>query len=147
MLTTCSLSIVAAMAHRRHLSIVLGGLGLIGLGTILFTRLPAASGLAKLLWTVFLIVLPIGLLGPVWMAWRWSAMACVIYGTIGLALDLATLVRIATQPDGEMFVAVVSGLSGLANFFLILFGGRSFLHFPPEFFPPGSHPPNPLTPS
>lgn len=65
---------------------MLGGLGLIGLGTILFTLHPAASGLAKLLWTVFLILFPIGLIGPVWMTWRWSAMSCIIYGTIGLAL-------------------------------------------------------------
>jgi hypothetical protein len=80
------------------------------------------------------------------MAWRWSAMACVIYGTIGLALDLATLVSIAPHLDGELSTAALSGLSGLANFFLILFGGRSFLHLPSKLSPPGSHPPNPPTP-
>jgi len=122
---------------------MLAGLGLIGLGTLLLTHSPVASSPAKVIWTVFLILLPIGLIGPVWMAWRWSAMACVIYGTIGLALDLATLASIAPYLDGEMSTAMLSGMSGLANFFLILLGGRSFLHLPSESSPPESHPPNP----
>ena len=125
---------------------VLGGLGLIGLQTILLTQAPLAIGLSQALWIVFLILLPLGLIGPVWMAWRWSAMACVIYGTIGLALDLATLVSIAPHLDEEIATAALSGLSGLANFFLILFGGRSFLHLPSKVSPPESHPPNPPSP-
>ena len=122
---------------------MLAGLGLIGLGTLLLTHSPVASSPAKVIWTVFLILLPIGLIGPVWMAWRWSAMACAIYGTIGLALDLATLVSIASHLDGETSTAALSGISGLANFFLILLGGRSFLHLPSELSPPGARPPNP----
>lgn len=139
-------SIVDRMPHRGHLSIVLGGLGLIGLQTILLTQSSLTTGLSRTLWIVFLILIPLGLIGPVWMAWRWSAMACVIYGTIGLALDLATLVSIAPHLDGEMSAAALSGMSGLANFFLILLGGRSFLHLPSELSPPGSHPPNPPSP-
>lgn len=134
------------MPHRVHLSTVLGGLGLIGLQTILLTHAPFAMGLSRALWIVFLILIPLGLIGPVWMAWRWSAMACVVYGTIGLALDLATLVSIAPHLDEEMATAALSGFSGLANFFLILFGGRSFLQLPSEVSPPGSHPPNPPSP-
>jgi hypothetical protein len=134
------------MRHRVHLSIVLGGLGLIGLQTILVTPAPLAMSLTQALWIVFLILLPLGLIGPVWMDWRWSAMACVIYGTISLALDLATLVSIAPHLDGEMSTAALSGLSGLANFFLILLGGRAFLHLPSELSPPGSLPPNPPSP-
>ena len=134
------------MPYRLHLAIVLAGLGLIGLGTLLLTHSPAASAPTKVIWTVFLILLPIGLIGSVWMAWRWSAMACVVYGTIGLALDLATLVSIATHPDGEMLPVALSGLSGFANFFLIVLGGRSFLHLSPTLSPPGSRPPNPQTP-
>jgi len=134
------------MPHRVHLSTVLGGLGLIGLQTILLTHASFAMGLSRALWIVFLILIPLGLIGPVWMAWRWSAMACVVYGTIGLALDLATLVSIAPHLDEEMATAALSGFSGLANFFLILFGGRSFLQLPSEVSPPGSHPPNPPSP-
>jgi hypothetical protein len=134
------------MPHRVHLSIVLGGLGLIGLQTILLTQAPLALGLTQTLWIVFLILLPLGLIGPVWMAWRWSAMACVFYGTIDLALDIATLVSIAPHLDREMSTAALSGLSGLANFFLILLGGRAFLHLPSELSPPESHPPNPPNP-
>jgi len=134
------------MPHRVHLSTVLGGLGLIGLQTILLTHAPFAMGLSRALWIVFLILIPLGLIGPVWMAWRWSAMACVVYGTIGLALDLATLVSIAPHLDGEMPTAALSGFSGFANFFLILFGGRSFLHLPSKVSPPESHPPNPPSP-
>ncbi len=134
------------MPHRVYLIILLGGLGLIGLQTILLTQTPLAMGLSQTLWIIFLILLPLGLIGPVWMAWRWSAMACVVYGTIGLALDLATLVSIAPHLDGEMSTAALSGLSGLANFLLILFGGRSFLHLQPELSPPRSRPPNPPSP-
>jgi len=125
---------------------VLGGLGLIGLQTILLTQAPLAMGLSRALWIVFLILIPLGLIGPVWMAWRWSAMACVVYGTIGLALDLATLVSIAPHLGEEIATAALSGLSGLANFFLVLFGGRSFLHLPSKVSPPESHPPNPPSP-
>jgi len=135
------------MPHRLQLVIVLGGLGLIGLAILFLTHGQAASSPTKVIWTVFLILLPIGLIGPVWMTWRWSAMACVVYGTIGLALDLATLVSIATHPDGEMSAVILSGLSGLANFFLILMGGRSFLHVSQELSPPGSRPSNPRAPS
>jgi hypothetical protein len=144
--TQKALSIVNPVAHRVYLITVLGGLGLIGLQTILLTQAPVTMGMSQALWIIFLILLPLGLIGPVWMTWRWSAMVCVVYGTIGLALDLATLVSIATHLDGEMPTAVLSGLSGFANFLLILFGGRSFLHLPPELSPPGSHPPNPPSP-
>jgi len=135
------------MPYRFHLAIVLAGLGLIGLGTLLLTHSPAASAPTKVTWTVYLVLLPIGLIGPVWMAWRWSAMACVVYGTIGLALDLATLVSIATHPDGEMLPVALSSLSGFANFFLIVLGGRSFLHLSLALSPPGSRPPNLPPPS
>jgi hypothetical protein len=140
------LSIVDPMPHQVYLITVLGGLGLIGLQTILLTHAPLAMGLSQALWIVFLILLPLSLIGPVWMAWRWSAMACVVYGTIGLALDLATLVSVAPHLDTEMPTSVLSGLSGLANFLLILFGGRSFLYLASELSPPRSHPPNPPSP-
>ena len=134
------------MPDRHYLLGLLGSLCLLGGYSLLVTRASSAVGPTRSVWILFLILLPLALAGFVWMAWRWSAMACVIYGTIGLALDLATFVSIAPHLDGELSTAALSGLSGLANFFLILFGGRSFLHLPSERSPPGSHPPNPPTP-
>lgn len=134
------------MPDRHYLLGLLGGLCLLGGYSLRVAQASSTAGPARSVWIVFLILLPLALVGCVWMAWRWSAMACVIYGTIGLALDLATLVSIAPHLDGELSTAALSGLSGLANFFLILFGGRSFLHLPSKLSPPGSHPPNPPTP-
>lgn len=131
------------MPDRHYLLGLLAVLCLLGGYSLLPARASSSAGSVHSIWILFLILLPLVLAGSVWMAWRWSAMACVIYGTIGLALDLATLVSIAPQLDGEMSTAALSGLSGLTNFLLILFGGRSFLHLPPELSPRGSLPPNP----
>jgi hypothetical protein len=98
------------------------------------------------MWIIFLILLPVGLAATVWQHLRWGAMASVIYGTVGLALDLATAVQIMTE-DTEWFPALAStGVSGLLSFVLIVFGGQVFLDVfeaPP---PPGSRPPSPPSP-
>ena len=74
-------------------------------------------------------------------------MACVMYGTVGLALDLATIVQILTKDQPTFVTLATSGISGLLNFLLILFGGRSFLNPSQEPPPPGSHPPSPPSPA
>jgi len=94
--------------------------GLIGHG--------ASTAPARAWWVGFLVLMPLGLGVLVWFGFRWAAMACVMYGTVGLALDLATTVQILTK-DPEVFLSLLSSLvSGLLNFLLIVFGGRSFLN-------------------
>ena len=98
-------------------------------------------------WFSFLVAAPIGLAAIVWGKLAWAAMACVIYGTVGLALDLATIVQILTKDLPGDPALLRSGISGVLNFLLIALGGRSFLEMrqgPP---PPESRPPSPPSPT
>ena len=54
-------------------------------------------------------------------------MAAVMYGTVGLALDISTLVQGLTKPEVPQMVTAMSGVTGLLNFLLIVFGGKGFL--------------------
>ncbi len=78
---------------------------------------------------------------------HWAAMACVIYGTVGFALDVATAVQIITK-DTDLFAPLMmSGISGFLNFVLIVLGGQAFLDGFQAPLPPGSRPPNPPPPA
>ncbi len=95
----------------------------------------------------FFILMPLALVVLIWLRLRWAAMVCVIYATVGLALDIATIIQVTTK-DSEMGVSLIANvISGLFNFFLIVFGGRSFLDVGPEPMPRESRPPNPPSPS
>src|SRR5690349_12015365 len=95
----------------------------------------------------FFIFMPLVLAVLIWLRLRWAAMACVFYATVGLALDIATIIQILTK-DSEVEVFLIAEvISGLFNFFLIVFGGRSFLDVGAEPMPGESRPPNPPFPS
>ncbi len=94
----------------------------------------------------WLIGVPLLLSAAVWTGQRWAGIACVIYGTVGLALDLATAVQILTQAAGEQAALIHATLSGLVNVLLLVSGGRAFLDVGPAPRPPGSRPPNPPFP-
>ena len=124
---------------------LLAGLSLIGAQTTQLT--PAATSAGRIAWMLYLVVCPLALAGLVWIGWTWTAMACVIYGTVGLALDLATVTSIlgGQAEIGTLFL--FSAISGIVNFSLILFGGRAFLHSSLGTALPVSRPPNPPSPS
>ncbi len=94
-------------------------------------------------WVGFLVAMPVGLAALVWRQQRWALMGCVIYGTVGLALDLATIVQILTKGSPDDGALLRSGISGVLNFLVIVLGGRLFLDVPQEPMPPGCRPPNP----
>ena len=133
------------MRHIWTMIGLLAGLCLIGANTTLL--MPAATGAGRVGWMVYLIALPITLAGFVWIGWTWTAMACVIYGTVGLALDLATVTSIlgGQSETGALFLSSV--MSGTVNFLLILFGGRAFFHSFQGTALPESRPPSPPSPS
>lgn len=81
-------------------------------------------------WLGFLYGIPLLLVAALVSGRRWALMAAVIYGTVGLALDLSTVVQELTQGPGGPAVLVASGVTGLLNFLLILLGGRGFLDLP-----------------
>jgi len=81
-------------------------------------------------WIGFFALVPFGLGLLVWRGFRgfrWAVMACVMYGTVGLAMDVATIVQILSKDSDSILTLLSSLVSGFLNFLLILFGGRSFL--------------------
>ena len=109
--------------------IILAGLSFVGTGS-LWMGSGDATVPTRAWWIGFLVLLPLGLAILVWLELRWTAIACVIYATVGLALDLATVVQILTR-DTDVFASLmISLVSGLLNFLLIVFGGRSSLDLP-----------------
>jgi hypothetical protein len=127
---------------RTALLIVLAGSLCIGFET-LWMGSGDSTATMRAWWIGFLLLLPAGLTILIWAKLRWAAMACVIYGTVGLALDLATTIQILTK-DLDLLAPLLSSLvSGLVNFLLVVFGGRSFLDVAPALSPQESRPPNP----
>ena len=128
--------------NRNAMLTLLAGLLVVGTGS-LWMGSGNATGPTQAWWVGFLMLMPLGLSILVWLELRWAAMACVIYATVGLALDLATMVQILTK-DTDMFAQLISSLvSGLLNFLLIVFGGRSSLDLPLAPPPRESRPPSP----
>lgn len=102
------------------------GLTAVGMATLLFTGQPDQPEPSPVL-IGFLIGLPVFLLVTVRLGFRWATMASVIYGTVGLALDLSTMVQLITKDQPTVAALTASGFSGLLNFLVIAFGGRAFL--------------------
>lgn len=98
-------------------------------------------------WALFLYGLPLGLTGCLLAKQRWALMAAVMYGTVGLALDISTIVQGLTKPDVPRMVTAMSGVTGALNFLLIVFGGKSFLNAMSASSLPESPRPNPPSPS
>ena len=98
-------------------------------------------------WTLFLYGLPLALIGCLLARQRWALMAAVMYGTVGLALDISTIVQGLTKPDVPQIVTIMSGVTGALNFLLIVFGGNGFLNVMNASSPPESPRPNPQSPS
>ena len=133
------------MRHNWTLICLLAGLCLIGANTT--QLIPAATGAGRVGWMLYLIAFPITLAGLVWIGWTWTSMTCVIYGTVGLALDLATVTSILGGQGETGALFLISAMSGTVNFLLILFGGRAFLHSFQGTALPESRPPSPPSPS
>ena len=86
-----------------------------------------ASDLRQGIWYGFQFGLPLFVGGVCLIGKRWSAMVGVLYGTIGLALDIATFVQSMTSgTDSLHFVGLIL-LTAFFNFLLIVIGGRQVL--------------------
>ena len=72
---------------------------------------------------------------------QWIAMILVMYSTIALALDLATIVQESSQSSPHLAVLILIALSSLINFLIMVFGGHYALRLRPDIQPPeGRHP-------
>ena len=127
---------------RTALFTLLGGIMAVGFGAM--TAKPEmATAPAQPWWIGFLVLTPLCLALLVWRGFWWAAMGCVMYGTVGLALDLATTIQILTK-DPEAGLSFLNNLiSGCLNFLLIMFGGRSFLDVTQAPTPQEPRPPSP----
>ena len=133
------------MRHTWTLISLLAGLGLIGANTT--QLIPAATETGRIGWMLYLIACPLALAALIWMGWTWTAMACVIYGTVGLALDLATITSILGGQSETGVLFIFSVMNGTVNFLLILFSGHAFFHSFQGTALPESRPPSPPSPS
>lgn len=129
------------MQQRPLLALVLSTL-IIEAGFLIVQN--GASSPLVMDWKIyFFILIPLGLALLIWFQVRWASAVCVFYATVGLAMDVATIVQ-ATAKDSEGVVSMMaSGVSGLFYFCLIVFGGRSFLDVVQGPTPPEPHPPSP----
>jgi len=85
------------------------------------------SDLRQYLWNGFQFGLPVAVGGLCLTGKRWACMVGVMYGTVGLALDIATFVQSMTsEMDSLHFVGLIL-LTTLFNFLLIVIGGRQVL--------------------
>jgi hypothetical protein len=134
---------------KSHLGVitVLAALVLISLLAILQSSGSTGTHMSRVLWNGFLFAVPIALGALIFARMRWALMAAVMYGTIGLALDISTVVQEVTKADGHLSVLMLSGLTGLLNFLLIAIGGRGFLDVLQPASPPAGRAPNPRSPS
>lgn len=86
-----------------------------------------ASDFYQGIWDGFQFGLPLLVGGICLMGKRWTSMLGVMYGTIGLALDIATFVQsLTSEMDSLHFVSLIL-LTALFNFLLIMIGGRQVL--------------------
>ncbi|MSQ77412.1 MAG: hypothetical protein EXR97_03020 [Nitrospiraceae bacterium] len=130
------------MAHRTTLILLLATL----MGAAAF---PHALGpvTRTVPWEVFLFGLPLALIGCLLANQRWALMAAVMYGTVGLALDISTIVQGLTKPDVPQTILITSEVTVVLNFLVIVFGGKGFLAAMGASSPPGFPRPNPPSPS
>jgi len=86
-----------------------------------------STHVGRVFWVGFLFAIPVALAAFLVTKARLALMAAVMYGTIGLALDISTVVQELTKADGQPTVLVLSGITGVLNFLLIAVGGRGFV--------------------
>lgn len=107
-----------------------------------------ASTTPGMAWRIgFFVLIPFGLALLIWFQFRWAPMVCVFYATIGLAMDIATIVQVLAEDSEGVASMMASGVSGLFYFCLIVFGGRSFLDVDQGPMPLEPRPPSPPFPS
>ena len=80
-----------------------------------------------ILWNAFQYGLPLLIGGLCLTEKRWACMTAIIYGTIGLALDLATIVQSLTEEPVSPTFLVIILTTALLSFFLIVLGGKFLL--------------------
>lgn len=117
-------------------------IALLGVGSVQVTSSRAESPAHIILWTTLLFGIPV-LMACLLTNQRWALMVAVMYGTVGLAMDISTIVQGLTKAEVSQMTLALSGLTGLLNFLLIVSGGKGFLNVTDASSPRGFPRPNP----
>lgn len=131
--------------HRRYVLAALLVSLVVGAVVSLLIQGPIAhrTALTQWTWNGFLFVVPLLLAILALTGARWSFMVAVIYGTIGLALDISTIVQEFLRAQTVSTAVLLSAVTGLLNAALIGIAGNGFLDVDrPSSFrsaPPPSH--------
>lgn len=96
--------------------------GAMALNAIQSTGEISSSG--GMIWKAFQFGVPLLVGGLCLTGKRWAFMVAVIYGTVGLALDISTAVQSITQASDSTSFIVVILTTGILNFTLIVLGGK-----------------------
>jgi len=121
-------------------------IALLGAGSVQLATIGTDSPPHMILWTTVLFGFPV-LIACVLTRQRWALMGAVMYGTVGLALDIATVVQGITKPGVPQIVTMLSGLTGTLNFLVIVVSGKEFLTIGEPLTPRESPRPSPPSPS
>ena len=115
--------------HRRYVLAALLVSLFAGAVVSLLIQGPVAhrSALTQWTWNGFLFIVPLVLAVLALTGARWSFMVAVIYGTIGLALDISTIVQEFLRAQTVSTAVLLSAVTGLLNAALIGIGGNGFL--------------------
>ena len=103
----------------------------------------SSQPLSGTFWDLELYVIPLVLIGGLFAGYRWPFMAAVVYATVGLALDLATLVFGLTHETPLSHLLPSTGPSGFLNFLAIVVGGSGTFRTIAGATPPTDRLPNP----
>lgn len=81
----------------------------------------------SVIWNTFQFGMPL-LIGAICLTGqRWAFMTAVIFGTIGLALDIATLAQSITDGKDQVEFLLIISTTAVLNVLLIVIGGRGIL--------------------
>ena len=86
-----------------------------------------SSDVGTYLWNGFQFGLPIVVGGLCVTGKRWACMGGVMYGTVGLALDIATFVQSTTAEMDSLHDVGLLLMTTLFNVLLVVIGGRQIL--------------------
>jgi len=81
----------------------------------------------SVIWNTFQYGMPLLIGGMCLTGKRWTFMTAVIYGTIGLALDIATLAQSLIEGEDLVEFFIIISTTAVLNFLLIMIGGRKIL--------------------
>jgi hypothetical protein len=109
---------------RRTVAVLLAGQVAVAVLLETFRSTPPTYALV---WYGFLLGVPAALAGFVLAGHRWALFVTAMYGTVELALDLATVLQELTRASGDPLILSACAASSVMTAAVIVIAGRGFL--------------------